>query len=199
MAKSKGKPQKPNGSQSAKPKSETQEQKVKGKAGVHRVWRCTCGAEFPEPGDWSGFTASFNHMRQAGWARAGHRTVGLVDTQTGEILVPGRNHQRAQQMGWLTPKGKGGRKPKPKPNQGFVSVSIGKGVVQPIVIELPTTFLAFYDLARAVFPEYRDATLSQWLRDVVRGYYRAFAGPLGVYELMRAEGLIGEGENERTA
>lgn len=165
-----------------------------------RVWKCTCGEEFPEPGDWSGFAATRVHMNH----NPGHRIVGMIDTETGELLVRGLAHQKAQDLGFLTPKGRGGRKPTRTYGPGIEAISPGKLVIKPIVAEISPEMLSFYHIARVAFPGYSEATVTEWLEDCVVGFYLTYWRSLGLDKLIkrflppevaaRLEGVMGDAE-----
>ena len=66
-----------------------------------RKWVCSCGQEWPEDGSGKGLKAAWNHQMK--FAREGHRAehipVGLVDTETGEILQENFSTRRAVFLG----------------------------------------------------------------------------------------------------
>lgn len=58
-------------------------------------WRCAdCGMAWPEDGHARYFLAAGQHMK-----RQGHTPLGLVDTETGEVLVPTLNRMAAERLG----------------------------------------------------------------------------------------------------
>lgn len=137
------------------------------------VWRCECGEEWPESGDWKGASAAGNHARHIG-----HKIIGLVDRETGELIVKGWSIRNAQL------KGIGQRKPKPSTSANESaggeqpkedrkkSPSAAYGTIKPLVVDLSPELLVLYKIAQARFPEqYGDATLSEWISDCIGGYY----------------------------
>lgn len=65
-------------------------------------WRCNdCGAEFPEPGDRTGFGQAMLHFRDP--AGRGHHIEGLVNSEDGSLLVKGLSLREAIRLGYVQP------------------------------------------------------------------------------------------------
>jgi hypothetical protein len=63
------------------------------------AWVCgECDERWEETGTGSGFGKALAHSNRQ---NAGHTIQGLVDLDTGELLVPGLNRPRAEQGGWI--------------------------------------------------------------------------------------------------
>lgn len=155
---------------------------------MNLVWRCECGEDFPEPGDRSGFGRAFRHMLDTK-----HKIMGLVDADTGDLLVKGLSLRNAQKAGYVRRKAED---EKTQAEQGIPVVeqskSKPKGIpgayltVKPLVAEVSPELLPLYNLAKEIFPaDYGDATLSEWVNDVIAGYYADNAEVFDLGRLLR--------------
>lgn len=69
------------------------------------AWQCACGASFPETGNASGWGRWRHHLRGR---KPGCRRIGLVDEETGEVLVSADQNplnalREAEQKGYVDP------------------------------------------------------------------------------------------------
>lgn len=138
-------------------------------------WRCSCGATFEEPGDWSGWTEyTARHVLAAGKGllEGEHKPEGLFN-EAGEMLADKMNYKKAVKEGYLRPKDAagapaGGERAGPEPKGTPL-----KGQMRFITVDLPPELFVLYELARAKFPEeYGQATFAEWLTDCVMALYR---------------------------
>lgn len=79
------------------------------------LWTCdSCGAEFPEPGDRSGYGQVMSHLR--GPEGKGHHIRGLIEQGSGELLVRGTNIKGAIAAGYV--EGKPPEQPREEGGEG---------------------------------------------------------------------------------
>jgi len=136
------------------------------------VWRCECGNEYPESGDRHGFGMCWRHTLDTG-----HKAVGLVDRETGQVVVKGLSLRNAQKAGYVRRKMEDEavqtEQPGPiveQPKQKQKPVPGAYLTVKPLVAEVSPELLPLYHLARETFPaDYGDDTLSEWGYDVIAG------------------------------
>ena len=75
------------------------------------AWICgDCGEVFPESGSGDGMGKALSHTANTSKAGNKHKIRGLVDDDTGEVLVPGLNPRTAQAMGFIQGKAGNSRK-----------------------------------------------------------------------------------------
>jgi hypothetical protein len=68
-------------------------------------WQCaTCGETWPEQGDRAAFGRAMAHRANTSRAGTPHTIRGLVDLDTGEIVVSGLNVNEAEKLGYVGPK-----------------------------------------------------------------------------------------------
>lgn len=81
-----------------------------------RFWVCECGEQFEEDGTGGGMGLAGSHLAAIRRAGDRHAMRGLVDLDTGELLVKGLNMNGARASGYVTgknpPKDDGGGKPR---------------------------------------------------------------------------------------
>jgi len=164
-----------------------------------QVWKCTCGAAFPEHG--FPFTRHIKEGRERGEA---HGSAGLVDEGTGEVLA--RTLPEAVAKGFVPPSarrrrsastspsadGSEGASASPSAGGGEALLSQGaeekrsaasvRGKFYTQEVMLDGRLLLLYDLARQRFPEY-DASVGEWLWDVVMQFYVEHTDELGLGKL----------------
>jgi len=157
------------------------------------VWKCECGQEFIEPGDKSGV-----HEMMAHYNQTKHRILGLFDADTGEKLVNGRAISAAQKLGYLLPSDKPKTPPKKgkakgeekEPSKG-TNVTVvqqqapAKAVIRPLITDLSPAILVLYEVARARYPQYLNASIQQFIEDCVVGFCSDHSDELGLDEILR--------------
>lgn len=157
-----------------------------------RVWMCSCGEEFPEYGKMT------NHIMSKGRydPDSSHSAVGLVDQETGELLIEGQNVKKAIELGYVKPKDKSkGKKEKSasangKPKQTSSGSNSGSNTLARIRfqnIEIDPALWILFDLARIKWPEEYDdnaESFSLWLTECIFRLYMDYSDELGFEGLL---------------
>lgn len=155
-----------------------------------RAWRCMCGQEWVETGDRSGFGRATHHIMEA--AKQGekgeHKIIGLVDLDTGELLVKGQRIQDAIAGGYVEPKlhVPGGNKAK-----GATVGSPTRGRVFMQDVNLDPSLWILFDLARLKWPEEYDDTpqsFADWIAETIFTFYAEHAEELG-FDVLLAKSM----------
>lgn len=76
----------------------------------NRWWTCKCGYKEHEDGTGTGMGRMLGHLGNSGGKATGHDVIGLVDEDTGEVLVAGMNAWGAKNQGYVVGKGGDSRK-----------------------------------------------------------------------------------------
>jgi hypothetical protein len=174
-----------------------------------------CAEQWEETGTGQGFGKALAHSNRR---NAGHKILGLVDLETGDILVEGLSRPQAEQKGYIvrtTPSGSGTAKP-PKDDRLTTTPSVGErdglgasarttkeptmtGVVKGLQIEFPY-YLATYaamGMARFLDPEtgqpypFSAEGMAKYLTDFIReGHRRLLPVMLGLSHEELALGAV---------
>lgn len=151
------------------------------------VWRCECGAEFPETGDRKGFGQLFKHARETGHGMRG--VIGLIDLDTGELVIKGPDMRRAVAMGLVQPKEE---KVAAKSGKAGASVSSSTRIKMRFQdVELDPSLWILFDLARLKWPEEYDDTpesFAQWVAECCYYFYMEHAEELG-FDVLLAKSI----------
>lgn len=150
------------------------------------VWRCQCGEEFPEhgrerPGDVSGWTAAVSHSQEHKRNKEPERIVGLIDTDTGEVLYEGGYRPGAVAAGILPygPKDKNVKNTGAGPYQGKV-------LIREIPID-PAVIMCFYEAQYRWpqdYPNDDPQSISKFITECVLSFFQAFSDELSMGKLI---------------
>jgi len=167
-------------------------------------WRCTCGEEFDEPGDRTGYGAMVKHTLYDHRGDPDHKGDGLWSRDTGEQLVRGQAINQAIQKGYVEAKEGGKHQGKRKAAQRGAAFeeertrkgkASGRGPIPRWVLpiqdrELDETLIIYYDIFRARFPDY-DQPFERFILDAVTAFMFVFDDDIGFSELIRQVTGIG--------
>lgn len=151
-------------------------------------WQCECGERFEEkgrenPGDVSGWQDAVAHVQAHKRNKEPERLMGLIDSETGEVLFEGGYRPGAVKKGILPygPNVKSSDSKKGSPYQGKV-------VVREIPID-PAVIICFYE-AQARWPQdYPNddpQTISKFITDCVFTLYRTFPDEFSMGKLIES-------------
>lgn len=150
-----------------------------------RVWRCRCGAEFEETGDRKGWGQAYKHARDTGHSL--RDIIGLIDLDTGEVLVKGPDMRNAIGKGYVQPKDKPA---KARGAKAEVS-STTRARMRFQDVELDPSLWILFDLARLKWPEDYDDTpqsFAQWVAECCFYFYMEHAEELG-FDVLLAKSM----------
>jgi len=134
------------------------------------IWQCSCGEVFKETGNREGYGQLMKHIWDAKQDEpdAEHKAVGLIDEETGEVLVQGQNIKKAIKEGYVKPKALD-----KTPKSSGRKTSPIRGESKFLKVDLDPELWVLYELARAKFPEsYGETTFEEWITDCILAFYQ---------------------------
>jgi len=159
--------------------------------GVKRntVWRCSCGEEWPETGDAEGLRMAMSHNRKMAAVGTPHKSIGLVDLNTGEVIVKGFSRVNAVRKGYIrrSTVTSDATKESPKSGEFARTRSVGpmRGTMPFMNIIIDPTLWNLFLVAAAKFGfELTPDHFSQWLVTGMSTLYVAFPKVFGVDKVL---------------
>lgn len=146
-------------------------------------WVCECGERWEEAGDGKALSGKvLTHLRLMKKAGTPHRVVGLVDSETGKVLVEGANAKGAVKAGLIT------YRPDPAVEEELSALSTGprprtlptniQGIVQGVRLAIPPAAWGYFALGIPILRrddgsryDWSPQGLSDYMWDVFRTWH----------------------------